>query len=540
MAEPDIPSPPFGALRRTIRVAGSTWTGVILIGTIAVYLAAASLLAATRPDVLEALGTGADDVFSHWLLVALEAMLCVNVVTATITRIPLSLPRLGAWLCHAGVIVLAVGSAWYALARVRGDCATWRTPDGWTPINHFYVERTAAMYVWDEPKSQREQEKPPYQTPITELRIDRTGNQSLNTAISAPPDVDIRAKGFFARAWLSYQWRDTSPNEVPAVMLRIADGESAGTVVLSPVLRGFFHYPGRDYLLVHRPDATPELLDRMVQTTQPDKGLRERFAVAAILTGRNMPPTLVLARPDGSRWQAPLAAGETLDVPLAVLRLPLVWPLSPPCPGLEVLIPQRTITIEPIKFFTHATRVYQAAPSENDAPSAGPVLEVEVAKGNWRQTTYLPFAGYEELSYPQRMDLPGGQVLYLAFSRVRKALDAEVQVLIAEYQTYPASVVPKDFLCQLEISAKDERRSELLSLNNPVQVGPYQLSQGTWGPTPERVMEIRLIVASRPGLGVIWAGLVMISIGLPYAFYVKPLILRRRARCAGGQANTGA
>ena len=109
-----------------------------------------------------------------------------------------------------------------------------------------------------------------------------------------------------------------------------------------------------------------------------------------------------------------------------------------------------------------------------------------------------------------------------------KPLPGALQVEKAEYLTYPGSAVPKDFRCEVLVAAGGTARRETLSLNNPIRLGPYQIGQGSWLPTPEAPTRIVFIVASRPGLPIIWFGLTMVSLGFPYAFYVKPILLRRR------------
>jgi hypothetical protein len=156
-------------------------------------------------------------------------------------------------------------------------------------------------------------------------------------------------------------------------------------------------------------------------------------------------------------------------------------------------------------------------------------VQVEVKVGNWRRVTFVPFIAYEEFVPPQMMDLPGNRAIWLNFSRRRAALPATLQVESATYETYPASGIPKDYVCKVSIVAGARRTSETLSLNNPVTIGDFQFSQGSWGPPgSDRPTRIVFGAASRPGLPVIWLGCILICLGMPYAFYVKPLLMRRR------------
>ena len=82
----------------------------------------------------------------------------------------------------------------------------------------------------------------------------------------------------------------------------------------------------------------------------------------------------------------------------------------------------------------------------------------------------------------------------------------------------------------MEIITEEGKRSEKLSLNHPIRLGPYQIGQSRWIPDPRRPMEIVFTVATRPGLVVVWLGGAMIVAGMVIAFYVKPLLLKRRER----------
>jgi hypothetical protein len=248
---------------------------------------------------------------------------------------------------------------------------------------------------------------------------------------------------------------------------------------------------------------------------------------AMLLTGREIEPTLAVVRPDGSRWHGRLEVGKVLDVPLA----------------------GRTVRIAPLRFFEHAAKVYELEPqgagqggdgrrddgSPHDAEGGphdlgGPVLSVTARAGDWKRTTFVPLAAYEHLAPPLLVDLPGNRAVWLGFSRRREDLPATIKVISAEYLTYPASGIPKDYRCRVEILSGGQRRPETLSLNHPVQVGAFQFSQNSWGPDPAHTLQISLGAASRPGLWAVWTGCILICLGLPIAFYVKPLLMRAGGR----------
>ena len=127
-------------------------------------------------------------------------------------------------------------------------------------------------------------------------------------------------------------------------------------------------------------------------------------------------------------------------------------------------------------------------------------------------------------------------------------LPAAVQITRAEYVPQEGSPLPKDFLCEVRVTWPDGRVESNLavSLNHPLRVGPYQISQSSWYPSPQRPMRIVLAVRSRPGLPMIWLGMGLMIAGMLFAFYVKPLILRKgdrllfASRAVAGDSGGGA
>lgn len=64
--------------------------------------------------------------FHWWPFDVLVALICVNVVVATLRRIPLNVINLGVWLIHTGILVLALGSWIYFANKVEGDVPVLR------------------------------------------------------------------------------------------------------------------------------------------------------------------------------------------------------------------------------------------------------------------------------------------------------------------------------------------------------------------------------------------------------------------------------
>lgn len=59
--------------------------------------------------------------FHWWPFDLLIALICINIVVATVRRVPLKVVNLGAWLIHAGVVILCIGSVMYFGSKLEGD-----------------------------------------------------------------------------------------------------------------------------------------------------------------------------------------------------------------------------------------------------------------------------------------------------------------------------------------------------------------------------------------------------------------------------------
>ncbi|MCE5328542.1 MAG: hypothetical protein LLG01_19235 [Planctomycetaceae bacterium] len=472
-----------------LRLLASTGLGCALLAAIILYLAAVSVIASRFPS--------AQELYDHWLLRALAGVLAAGIVLATVLRVPFRAARLGAWCSHAGVIVLIGAAACYAAFHVKGECLTVADRGRWTTIDHFFVNDTYAIFV------SADQDRAPVQTPLQPAG-------SLNESLAGLPEGFAgRADLFMPGARLAARWKNDSPAASSAVVLRVSDDGGSQSVALCPDEPEYQQFAGRGYAMIYYPNSDPRQVEQLAKPTAGDKGPGMPYDVAMVLSGPQVAPVLVVVRPDGSRWRGDLAHGRELDVTLAGRRV-----------GVTLL-----------EQLDHASLTWDGEAAAVGARHAVPAVRVTIRGSGFERTTFLPFASFEDVSAPLRMDLGGGKTIWLNFSRRRVDLPATVQVTATQYLTHPGTSVPQDYICDVTIAAGGQRRQETLRLNEPVQVGAYQLSQGSWQSGPDgRVATIRLLVASRPGLWLIWTACAMICAGLLYGFYVKPLLTRRSGK----------
>ncbi len=201
-------------------------------------------------------------------------------------------------------------------------------------------------------------------------------------------------------------------------------------------------------------------------------------------------------------------------------------------------------------------------------------MRVEVADASgWSTSLWIPFERYQGLgSESQRsVTLPNGRVLEMSFTRLVRPLPGfALQLADFEMIPYDYSEVPRDYVSLVRVLRDDGSVKEHVTrLNRPLIVrvpfewsdhrsaisnalgsaisliapNRYKLSQSGWDSegwqnSVERVragLQERpraaftiLGVGNNPGIHVIAAGGVLMSVGIPWAFYIKPWIMRRR------------
>ncbi|MFP4143794.1 MAG: hypothetical protein ACLFV3_01505 [Phycisphaeraceae bacterium] len=190
------------------------------------------------------------------------------------------------------------------------------------------------------------------------------------------------------------------------------------------------------------------------------------------------------------------------------------------------------------------------------------------AGGPWRERVWLHFMRYPMPSMasgnhrPRTVELPDGRTLRLTFSRERHALPFAMGLEDFEMQSYEGSDIPRDFVATLLIGDLSESGvmrqmpdRHVISMNHPLMyeaanaplgLQRVKISQVEWDP-PRRddpqaeaknadgrfINQQRYTVVgigNNVGISIIWAGGGLALAGIPWAFYLKPLLVRRRKR----------
>lgn len=223
------------------------------------------------------------------------------------------------------------------------------------------------------------------------------------------------------------------------------------------------------------------------------------------------------------------------------------------------------------------------------------VLAVEVstpAKAGspaWSNIVWLPFQQYTNEragSTTTPVRLPNGRVLELSFGRLWHALPGlGLQLADFSMTPYPHSMQPQDFRSDLIITKFDQSGNpaaterSFTSLNEPLLESPFIWDKGRsgitntaawigsvlgdtrfkfsqngwdnqgWTETKERADrgELKraygrftiLGVGNNPGIKVIALGAILTCVGIPWAFYIKPWMIRRRKAALAKAASEG-
>ncbi len=197
----------------------------------------------------------------------------------------------------------------------------------------------------------------------------------------------------------------------------------------------------------------------------------------------------------------------------------------------------------------------------------------------YTQVVWLPFSRYMGVmaSNQRRIDLPDGRSLDLMFGRLQRPLPGfQVRLLDFEMIAYDHRGAPRDYQSIVRVvptgapgTARFEMFDHVTKLNSPLQapfhwddqrnwltnlperlvagMSPFQFkfSQAGWdqqgwartqaqvdaGQAKRPIASFTILqVGNNPGIHLIAAGGIMMGLGIPWAFYLKPWLVRREKR----------
>ncbi len=203
------------------------------------------------------------------------------------------------------------------------------------------------------------------------------------------------------------------------------------------------------------------------------------------------------------------------------------------------------------------------------------MLAVEVSHGDWKRVAWLPFMRYLNIGQGEatRVELPDGRSVRLAFARARRSLPGfQVRMTDFEMVAYDHRGAPRDYRSTIHVEPSGvnqwfEPYTRKTQLNAPLRApfvwsderslpaniagfvgsrldpAQFKFAQAGWdaqgwertqgladqGLIPGPYAQFTILhVGNNPGIHVIALGGVLMGIGTPWAFYVKPWMLKRR------------
>ena len=626
--------------------------GLFLMAALAAYIAIGSGVA----EVREYFEMNEMQFFNAWPMRVLALLLVLNVVFVTFDRIPFTLPRLGVWMVHAGIVILIIGMTNYFVLKVEGLAIVHGDGRG---ASVFYDGHQRALYV---KSGRRDMDPIPLELPrfkaydgtidvgpLTPVRrvYDEERRVGVETPLGGTEEpLEVYVDGYWPYA------------EVEQVVDRVPGAEGARTALElthapheghseaegeRPPRWLFAGEPGRDTVQlqdrvvrhIHRPDLAPaDLLEAAgeihrfrVQTPTETKeinlvpGAKETIGGYTIAFDRFQPNWRTIdgrtvdaailhidrgeghvghfnrmlldgdplqtdflpsddpdGPPIGERQDAPVDDGLVINykfadtLQLTARGVPVrhtvltgdeageahVLSVSHDRPPLlshvsdDFQIGGERVRRYDDVVFTERVHVVPSAERDEDVGRAGDkqVVRVRLQKGDWSEQAIVPFHLWPMSGYPWNgpvVDVPGiDEPVRLQLGNMRRFLPRRLE--LEEFEAIPyqgaeagAGVAMRDFASTLNMidPRTGEQETATVRLNDPVFItedGPlwydqsWLLYQASWD--PERQSFTVLGVGNRPGIKTMSAGFALMVAGLLWAFYVKPVIIRRRKEAA--------
>src|SRR5262249_13863402 len=187
-----------------------------------------------------------------------------------------------------------------------------------------------------------------------------------------------------------------------------------------------------------------------------------------------------------------------------------------------------------------------APPSKRDRnfgeSGAFQVIRAKVRVGEWSQEVLVPFAmdAAEAEWDGGQVDLPDGTHLQLQLGNTRLQLPATLTLRKFDMLPYPGGDTGdmiRDFRSTVTVHdpASGDEFTAVAHMNNPIYFGngAWLFFQAQFDPRSRWTV---LGVGNRPGVNIMIVGCVMMVIGLLWAFYLKPIIIRRMKEKALAEA----
>ena len=228
--------------------------------------------------------------------------------------------------------------------------------------------------------------------------------------------------------------------------------------------------------------------------------------------------------------------GKSITQPLAEKPAPI--PVAE-LPGLQVRVTKRTDNA--VAVMLPDTIPLEQRPRSQTAMEVMQLsmIDLTVSRGTWsRPHVYVPFSPFAQIGEPPAgrqpsvVDIPGIGKVGLLLATTRRDLPSTLTLTQFEPVKYPGAVhTYADYISTLRAQdpGSSESRTLVTHLNSPASDHGLFYFQAAWDGDDRAAPEKRFSVigvGNRPGIPVMIAGAILIVLGIGYAFYAKPLLLK--------------
>jgi len=272
---------------------------------------------------------------------------------------------------------------------------------------------------------------------------------------------------------------------------------------------------------------SPDLDARIAMTYHPG-------SAPVVFVGHPGGLQFVLHGPSGMMMNRPVRPGETVELMSGVgVRVDGYWPNA-------------ESEVKP--------RVVPPPERERDAGEMFSMIRLEVDTGQGVQTRWLQFTQYafpsSDYAYagrfaylPEQFRGPDGRVVEVMFSRQRRELPSPIALEDFELDTHlggytGSTATIRNYVSRLRFNEHGTWTEPVsIAVNHPAEHGGLWYFQSTWDKPPSSMPGggmnyTGLGVGNRHGVYVQLAGCCLAVAGMIFAFYVKPVLKRRRAEAS--------
>ncbi len=523
-----------GTGRKLLYRLSSVWLGVALLSIILVYASVVSAL----PQVRGAIEMTEMQVFQHWLFAGLCVLFSLSLALATLVRCRWDALGAGAIIVHVGLLLLVGGAVAYFGRKVEGDVPLFSPRIEVIGLRDG-VPRTLGMFLADRGQAWQgltADGRQPVRIEVVETRtadMNPVGEARLEVQVAAEParEITLSAAG---------------PNRV-----QVHDGLAAQLRTFTPTDR---FYDQELAALYYRKLSDPQGAQRFVALPElpwhRERYLDEGYAVRDV-RGADVPTKRVAPFLTVAGLRVPTGWFEHWRLPIRprIPELPFEVEVTGYLPytsetGFDAYGPDGRRLAESELSSVDATKVHlvpRVQPLELRRPGMGrgpSAIRLKfIGRGDlagWTETQWCPFSQYPHIeAVPIRVRPPNSpDVWELLYSRYERDLGATLAGGKLSVTLFPgrqsAESWRSDFLALVPDAAAPVAAA--VYTNQTYNVGEYTLFQS--GAASDHWSWTILGVGNRHGIWPMTLGCILITVGTLYAFYVKPLILRRR-RAAG-------